>query len=249
MAIWALRATTFSTNRMRCKIANLIAEIPAAGGLAPRCEAYLFNGETNPDIVISEEKYRCDRYEGCSDEIIAYMESAYQFYKELVNFDGFYIHASAVVKDGKAYLFSGNPGAGKSTHTRNWQAVFGDGAVVINDDKPALRRIDGTWYAYGTPWCGKDGINQNQMAPVAGLCFLVKADHNEIRRVDTFEALQKILGQTIYKFQNPDVLNKMLGLLDLFLKEISIYEMENLPNADAVSLSFSTMSCEAQEDI
>lgn len=226
---------------MLCKIADLIAEIPAAGGLPPRCEAYLYNGSLSPEIVINEENYRANRYPGASDEVIAYMESAYQFYKELVNFDGFYIHASAVVVDGKAYLFSGFPGAGKSTHTRNWLKEFGEKAVIINDDKPALRRIDGVWYAYGTPWCGKDGINQNQMAPVAGLCFLVKAPHNKIRRISAFEAAQRVLGQTIYKFQNPEVLHKMLGHMDLFLKEIPIFEMENLPNADAVRLSYSTM--------
>lgn len=43
---------------------------------------------------------------------------------------------------------------------------------VFNDDKPALRRLDGRWYAYGTPWCGKDGINLNQKWPLGGICFL-----------------------------------------------------------------------------
>lgn len=234
---------------MHCKVADLIAEIPTAGGLASRCEAYLYNGETKPSIVVSEEKYRRDRYPNVSDELIAYMESGYQFYKELVNFNGFYMHSSAVVLDGKAYLFSGFSGAGKSTHTRNWLKMFGDKAVIINDDKPALRLVDGKWYAYGTPWCGKDGINQNLKAPVAGVCFLVKATDNKIRRLGDFEATQKILGQTIYKFQNAQTLDKMLGLLDLFLKEIPIYEMENLPNEDAVRLSYSTMSCEQREEI
>lgn len=232
---------------MLYKIADLIADVPAAGGLASRCEAYSFFGSSNADIVISEDKYRRERYEDASYELIAYMESAYQFYKELVNFNGFYLHSSAVVLDGKAYLFSGSPGAGKSTHTRHWQEVFSEKAVVINDDKPALRYIDGVWYAYGTPWCGKDGINQNQKAPVAGICFLVKANENKIRRLDAFEAMQKIMGQTIYKFQNSDMLDKMLGLLDTFIKKIPIYEMENLPDADAVRLSYNTMCCDKQE--
>ena len=40
---------------------------------------------------------------------------------------GFYLHSSAVELDGRAYLFSGKSGVGKSTHTRLWQQIFGDG--------------------------------------------------------------------------------------------------------------------------
>ena len=176
------------------------------------------------------------------------MEAAYQFCLELVNFGGFYLHASAVVVDGKAYLFSGHSHAGKSTHSRQWQALFGDKAVIINDDKPALRRIDGVWYAYGTPWCGKDGINTNAKAPVAGVCFLKKAAENKIRRMNTFEAMQNILSQTIYKFQNAENLDKMLAHLNLFLSEIPVYELENLPQLAAARLSYETMSGKTLED-
>ena len=234
---------------MLCKIADLIADVPAAGGLAPRCEAYIWEKFEKPDIIIREELYRPEHYPNRPPEVVAYMESAYQFYKELVRFDGFYLHASAVVLDGKAYLFSGVSGAGKSTHTRHWQDQFGPGTVIINDDKPALRRIDGVWYAYGTPWCGKDGINANQKAPVAGVCFLKKAERNEIRRLSPWDAMQRVMSQTIYRFRSADFLDRMLSNLELFLQEIPVYELENLPNADAVRLSHSVMSSEAGGDI
>jgi hypothetical protein len=233
---------------MRCKIADLITEVPAAGGLAPRCEAYLHDGSGQPDIVIREEKYRPERYDPrVTANTVAYMESAYQFYLELVDFGGFYLHASAVVLDGKAYLFSGHPTAGKSTHTRLWQQVFGPGAVIINDDKPALRRIDGVWYAYGTPWCGKDGINTNAKAPVAGVCFMKKAPENKIRRLNTLEAMQKVMSQTIYKFQTAEKLDRMLQNLNLFLREIPVYELENRPEPAAALLSHAAM-CPTEEE-
>ena len=239
---------------MRCKIADIVTEVPAAGGLAARCKAYLWNDAGEPEITISEEKYRRERYGShFGEDSVAYMEAAYQFCLELVKFSGFYLHASCVVLDGKAYLFSGPSRTGKSTHTQLWQQVFGSGAVVINDDKPALRRIDGVWYAYGTPWCGKDGINSNERARVAGVCFLKQAPENRIRRLTTFEALQKMLSQTIRKFDSADGLDRMLGNLDLFLREIPIYELENRPEPAAARLSYETMlhgwrevSCETE---
>ena len=235
---------------MKCKIADLIAEVPTSEGLASRCEDYVCDGEGGADIIIRTELYRREKYDSrLSENTVAYMESAYQFYCQLVEFEGFYLHSSAVVLDGKAYLFSGPCCAGKSTHTRLWQNVFGKEARVINDDKPALRRVDGIWYAYGTPWCGKDGININDKAPVAGVCFLKKAPENKIRRLDQIEAMKKVLGQTIHKFSNESQLTKLFQSLDLFLREVPIYELENVPEPSAALLSFETMYAGARKDI
>lgn len=233
---------------MLCKIADLIAEVPEAGGMAPRCKNYLYSGNDGADIIIRTDLYRRELYNpGWTDEMIAYMESCSQFYRCLPEFDGLFLHASAVVLDGKAYLFSGHSGAGKSTHTRIWQQVFGPDARVINDDKPVLRRIDGKWIAYGTPWCGKDGININEKAPLAGICYLKKAQKNEIRRLSKREALERILAQTIRKFPDRERLDRMLLLLEQLLSEIPVYELENLPEPAAARLSFETMSRGAQE--
>ena len=216
--------------------------------MAPRCREYRCDDEAAADIVIRETDYRTERYGSRAEpEHIAYMESGWQFYRQLIGLGGLYLHSSAVVLYGKAYLFSGFCGAGKSTHTRLWQQVFGPGARVINDDKPALRKIDGVWYAYGTPWCGKDGININERAPVAGVCFMKKADHNAIRRLSQAEAMQKILGQTLRRYESEDKLDQMLGTLDRFLREIPVYELENKPEPEAVWLSYETMRAGAQE--
>ena len=233
---------------MLCKIADLITEVPAAGGLAPRCKDYLWDCDEEPQITIRTEDYCADNYPGCSEDLIAYMESALQFYGQLLDYNGIYLHASTVVLDGYAYLFSGPSGAGKSTHTRLWQQEFGPDAVVINDDKPALRCIDGVWYAYGTPWCGKDGINVNRRAPVAGLCFMKKADHNSIRRLNTFEAMRCVIRQTLHKFQSVENLDKMLNHLEVFLNTVPVYELENLPEPAAARLSYETMRPVQRED-
>ena len=216
--------------------------------MAPRCADYLYSGNDGADIIIRTDLYRSDLYDPrCSEELVAYMESARQFCRRLPDFDGFYLHASAVVLDGKAYLFSGHCGAGKSTHTRLWQQTFGPDARVINDDKPALRRIDGKWIAYGTPWCGKDGINLNEKAPLAGICYVKKAQKNEIRRLTKREAMERILAQTIRRFPDRERLDKMLALMEQLLAEIPVYELENLPEPDAARLSFETMRRGAQE--
>ena len=227
---------------MLYQIADLIAEIPTADGLAVRCQDYLWNEETTPDVIVRRELYRWDRFDpNISPGAVAYMEAAAQFYRQLLAFDGFYLHSSAVVRDGRAYLFSAHSGVGKSTHTRLWQSTFGGDTRVINDDKPALRCIDGVWYAYGTPWCGKDGINLNERVPLAGICFLKRAPHNRIRPMPPAEAMQKILAQTIYQMDQAQHLDLLLQHLGKLLAQIPVYELENLPEPAAAQLSYETM--------
>lgn len=233
---------------MLCKIADLITEVPEAGGMAPRCREYLWEGEAQADIVIRTELYAPEKYPSWyGEEAVAYVESGRQFAVFLMEHGGFYLHASAVELEGQAYLFSGKSGEGKSTHTRLWQQVFGEAARVINDDKPALRRMDGQWFAYGTPWCGKDGINQNRRAPLAGICFLKQAKENRIRRLSAQEALQKLLSQTIRKFRDVQRLDLLLEQLDDLVRRVPVYELENRPEAEAARLSFETMRPEARE--
>ena len=234
---------------MLCKISDLFTEIPAEGGLHPLCKEYLAKGNGTADIIIKEERYKLDRWPKLTKEQAIYMESGYQFYGNLLRFNGMMLHASAVALDGKAYLFSGPSGMGKSTHTRLWQQLFGDAAKVFNDDKPAIRRLeDGVWYAYGTPWCGKDGININMKVPLAGICFLRRGEENVIRRMPVEEALTQIIYQTMHRFKDAENLDLMLGVVEELAQSIPVYEFYNKPELAAARLSYETMRCGLEEE-
>lgn len=234
-------------NHVYCKIADLLVELPARGGVASLCGEYPADASSSPDIVIREEEYRNPTGVTVSEELLAYMESGVQFYRALLRFDGMMLHASALSYGGKAYLFSGPSGVGKSTHTRLWQDVFGEDVEIINDDKPALRRLDGRWYAYGTPWSGKHHINKNRRLPLCGICFLKQADENRIRRVSSLEAIQLIVPQTVRKRLTAEEMARLLSHVDVLIREIPIFELENCPEPAAARLSLETMRRAASE--
>lgn len=206
-----------------------------------RSRDYKIEDVLSADIIIRADLYKPGKWENLSENGNIYMQSGAQFYRQLLDFDGLMLHASAVALDGKAYLFSGPSGMGKSTHTRLWQQMFGKKAVVFNDDKPALRRINGVWYAYGTPWCGKDGINVNIKVPLAGICFLRRGQENMIRRIDALQASSYIISQTMRRFKDADMLDKMLTQVDRLVNDIPVYELYNKPEPDAARLSYATM--------
>lgn len=232
---------------MYCKIADLFVEIPAAGGMTSRCQEYLIQATEQVDICIQAERYNFKQYPGVDEENAVYMESGKQFYLKLLSYSGLLLHSSAVELEGKAYLFSADSGVGKSTHTRLWQQIFGERARVFNDDKPALRRLEDRWYAYGTPWCGKDGININMKVPIAGICFLKQAPDNRIYRLNSGEVLPRIWGQTTRKIKNPTRVALLLEHLDKLIREIPMFELENRPEPAAAQLSYETMRRAAEE--
>ena len=220
---------------MICKIAGLGVDVPPVGDLPERCVPYLAAVPT--DIVIDPNKLKPDRTPTLNAEDNYYLESGYQFYVSLLDYGGMMLHASCVVVDGYAYLFSGPCGMGKSTHTQKYLKTFPD-AVIINDDKPALRRIDGKWYAYGTPWCGKDGINANTSAPIAGICFLHRGDPR-LNRLKPLEAVGYVLKQTNGK--NHAYVKKLMPVVDRLVTEIPIFEFYNHADEGAELLTYTAM--------
>lgn len=230
---------------MLCRIAQLLVDIPAADGMDRRCRDYRTESTLPADIVIRREGYRAEAWPTLEGENVAYMESGIQFYMGLLHFQGLMLHASAVEYEGRAYLFSGPCGVGKSTRGHLWEKQFG--AVIFNDDKPALRRVEGVWYAYGTPWCGKDGINQNRKVLLGGICFLRRDDGNTLlRTMKPPEAIRSLMSQTLYQLW-PRQMDQLLTLVEGLVTQVPIFEMSGPPNEETAVLCRDAMTRAAKE--
>ena len=94
---------------------------------------------------------------------------------------------------------------------------------IINDDKPAIRIIDGVAYAYGTPWSGKTDENINEGVPIGGICFLGRGE-NKIQRIPGIMALKPFMDQTV-RPADKELMNKMLETLNWILTNVPIYKM------------------------
>lgn len=235
---------------MLYKIADLIT---AAEVSYPRCKGqlrkYACPQATTPDIEIAIHRDSIDAYIelGKDSEImkgwplevkreeVEYMLAGAVFYRELLKYDGMLIHASAVVVDNRAYLFSGKSGVGKSTHTNLWLQHFGDKAYILNDDKPAVRILDGVLYAYGTPWSGKTNINVNRKVPVAGIIFLGQAEENRIYRMDAKAAFTALFEQTERKLPGTYMMH-LLNIAEKVIDQMPIWHLDCTISEDAVKM-------------
>lgn len=201
--------------------------------------------ERTPDFTIPlvpESEYeRLMSNPGIDESSAENIFTADFFYTMLLRYGGFMLHSSAVEVDGKAYLFSAPSGTGKSTHTSLWLRRFGDRARIINDDKPAIRFIDGKAYAYGTPWSGKSDLNVNVAVQIQGICVLERSEKNFIEPLDEGTAVFSILNQTI-RPRNEAYMNNLLTLLDKALSCVPIWRMGCNISLEAAETAYNAMS-------
>ncbi|MBE6948027.1 MAG: hypothetical protein E7454_07265 [Ruminococcaceae bacterium] len=229
-------------------IAGLRIRMDTFGRTEKQAAPYLTETAGEPDLIINSdaEKLR-EKQPHLSLEDCEYLSTGGSFYRQLLQHDGMLIHASAVVVDGYAYLFSAPCGTGKSTHTTMWREAFGyDRVQMLNDDKPAIRFENGRWYAYGTPWSGKTAQNSNIRAPLGGVCMLSRGDTNEIAPYGGVSAVFALLEQTARPYY-PGAREKVLELLDCLLREVPVWKLKCTPTTEAARVSYEAMSKEAKK--
>ena len=170
-----------------------------------------------------------------------YMLTGSDFYTNLVDFDGIMLHSSCIVVDDKAYAFSADSGTGKSTHAQLWLKHFGKRAYMLNDDKPAIRIIDGKVYACGTPWSGKYDYSSPEIVELAGICFLERSDNNWIKRAETSKAVFNIFSQTV-RALNSEKMDSLFNVIDKIFALVPLYEMGCNISDEAVMTAYNAMS-------
>ena len=155
--------------------------------------------------------------------------------------DGIAIHSSVIECGGRAAIFLGESGTGKSTHTRLWRENI-EGAKLLNDDSPILRIVDDEVRIYGSPWSGKTPCYKNLSYPIAGICRLSQAPHNKIRQLGTIAAIGALLPSCPPQYAHDEALQDAIcATLSKALRKLRVYHLECLPDGDAACLSYNTM--------
>ena len=229
-------------------IAGLRVRMDTYGRTLTHAEPYLTETAGEADIVITsnpEELHKNQPHLSLDD--CEYLSTGGSFYRQLLKHNGMLLHASAVVMDGYAYMFSAPCGTGKSTHTTMWREAFGyDRVLMLNDDKPALRLENGQWFAYGTPWSGKTDQNLNVRVPVGGVCVLRRGETDEIEPFGGARAVFNLLEQTA-RPNMPEARELLLELLDELLAKVPVWKLQCTPTTHAAQVSYQAMSEEARK--
>jgi len=125
---------------------------------------------------------------------------------DLAEAGGLLMHAGSVVRNGKAMLFAGVSGAGKTTITR----LAPSDATLLTDEISYVRLEADGYYAYGTPFAGelaKSG--ENLKAPLAAVYLLVQGPENRIDDVPKEDAAREVLKNVLFFAEDPGLVQRV----------------------------------------
>lgn len=145
------------------------------------------------------------------------------------------IHAAAIYKCGRAYLFMGTSGTGKSTHASLWMKHL-PGSALLNDDNPTIRLVDGRAYAYGTPWSGKTACYKDLGFPIDGMARLRQAPCNQFHIQEGADAFVAIYPGCSIIAQDELLRNRLYDTVASLAGRVIVGVMDCLPDKEAALL-------------
>jgi hypothetical protein len=143
------------------------------------------------------------------------------------------LHACGMVDpSGRGHLFLGKSGAGKSTLAKLCGNV--EGVKILSDDRIILRRLDGRFWMYGTPWHGEAAVACPDRAPLTRIYFVRHGDSNTLIAQQPAQAVGRLFACCFPLFYNAEALAFTLGFFDDVVKAVPCCELQFLPDARVV---------------
>jgi hypothetical protein len=164
----------------------------------------------------SRAQFRGVRHEYALDSLLRILLSML-----LLPRDGFLLHAATVVRKGRAFVFTGRSGAGKST-----VASLSPPGSVLTDEASLLRYSEGAWHAHGTPFWGEfRAEGANTKVPIAGIYALVQAQEDSVQPLSMKQALRALLPNVMFFSSGKQQNEELLRLLIRAAGQIPFYQL------------------------
>ncbi|MBZ5569609.1 MAG: hypothetical protein LAN64_17415 [Acidobacteriia bacterium] len=140
---------------------------------------------------------------------------------------GFLLHAASVVRDGRAFLFSGLSGAGKTTIAR---LALPD-VTLLTDEVSYVRRRPQGYDAFGTPFAGELGrVGENVSAPISTVYLLAKGPENCIDPVPPSEAVHRLMRNILFFAEEPALVQRVFHACCEFVARVSVQRLTFFPD-------------------
>lgn len=155
------------------------------------------------------------------------------FENPLLYYQAFILHSSFISWQNNGILFTAPSGTGKSTQADLWKKY--EDADIYNGDRTIIRKIDGKYYGFGSPYAGSSGIYRNDSAPIKAIIVIEQGPDNVIRRLRGREAFLPLFRETLMNTWNKEYMEKMTDLLMDAAYQIPVYHLSCRPDQDAVN--------------
>lgn len=136
---------------------------------------------------------------------------------------GILIHSCGIDDNGEGILFAGSSRAGKSSIAR--LEINKKGVKVLNDDRVIVRKKDGGFWVYGTPWHGDVKECLPETAPLKKICFIKHAKQNTIKKLSLVDAISRLVVCSFLTFWDKKGMEFTLKFCAELAQKVPCYEL------------------------
>jgi hypothetical protein len=141
---------------------------------------------------------------------------------------GFLMHSASAIRNGKAFLFAGVSGAGKTTISR----LAPPDATLLTDEISYVRKNQAGYTAFGTPFTGELAkLGENVSAPIAILYLLAQGPENRIDPVAPAEAARSLLANVLFFAEDEELVQSTFHSAFEFVSRVPVLRLTFVPDA------------------
>ena len=149
---------------------------------------------------------------------------------------GFLMHAASAIRNGKAFLFAGVSGAGKTTISRlappDVTLLTDEISYVRKDVRKGVQKQDFSYVAYGTPFTGELAkLGENVSAPVSALYLLAQGPENRIDPVAPGQAVRELLANVLFFAEDQELVQQSFHAACEFVSRVPVSRLTFVPDA------------------
>jgi hypothetical protein len=179
-----------------------------------------FIAEWNPGVTVGRIRQTANPY--AIDSVLRIVHTLI-----LAREGGFLMHAASAIRNGRAFLFAGVSGAGKTTISR----LAPEDVTLLSDEVSYVRREVPGYLACGTPFSGELARSgENTSAPISKVFLLAKGPENRIETIDPQSAVRSLLRNILFFADDPDLVRLVFQSACEFVDRVSVRRLTFTPD-------------------
>jgi hypothetical protein len=145
----------------------------------------------------------------------------------LVKEGGLLIHAASAVRNGRAFLFAGLSGAGKTTIS----SLAPSDATLLTDEISYVRPRGAGYAAFGTPFAGELARpGENVSAPLAAIYLLAQGPENRIDPLSVPDAAWELLQSVLFFANDPAPAGRAFESACDLVRRVPVHRLTFVPD-------------------
>jgi hypothetical protein len=115
------------------------------------------------------------------------------------------------------------------------------GITILSDDRIVLRKMNGGFWMYGTPWHGEGRFFSTSRAQLSRIYFLEKGGKNEVIAYRTAEAIGRLTACSFLPFYKPEPLDFTMAFFEEMVKTVPTGELRFFPDRHVIDFIIGKM--------